>query len=114
MALLQALAERLASDGLHLGRGCVEIEERRSAAELRLADGSIAHVDVIVGADGVHSVVRPHVVGDGRTVFSGTVGYRGLVPAANIPSRDALFSDPYADVSWIHAHDARVATGTTH
>src|SRR4051794_5034260 len=52
VALLQALADRLAGDGLNLGRRCVAVEERRSGAELRFADGTSAPADVVVGDDG--------------------------------------------------------------
>jgi salicylate hydroxylase len=86
VALLQALGDRLAGDGLDLGHRCVGVEERRSGAELQFADGGSATVDVVVGADGVHSVIRPHVVGEVRGRFSGTVGYRGLVPVEKMPS----------------------------
>jgi salicylate hydroxylase len=41
---------------------------------------------VVVGADGVHSVIRPHVAGPVRGRFSGTVGYRGLVPLEAMPA----------------------------
>jgi salicylate hydroxylase len=41
---------------------------------------------VVVGADGVHSVIRPHVAGPVRGRYSGTVGYRGLVPVEAMPS----------------------------
>ena len=86
VALLQALGERLGGHGLNLGRRCVEVDERGSGAELRFADGSSATADLVVGADGVHSVVRPHVVGNVRGQYSGTVGYRGLVPVEDMPS----------------------------
>jgi len=86
VALLQALAERFGSDGLHLSRRCVRVEERPSGAELHFADGASAAADLVVGADGVHSVIRPHVAGSIRATFSGTVGYRGLVPVEDIPS----------------------------
>ena len=86
VALLQALAERFGSDGLHLSRRCVGVQERPSGAELHFADGSSAAADLVVGADGVHSVIRPHVAGSIRATFSGTVGYRGLVPVKDIPS----------------------------
>jgi len=86
VALLQALGERLADEGLHLGCRCVAVEERGAAAELRFADGSNATADLVVGADGVHSVIRPHVAGEVRGRFSGTVGYRGLVPVEAMPS----------------------------
>jgi salicylate hydroxylase len=86
VALLQALGEHLGDDSLHLGHRCVGIEERRTGAELRFANGATATADVVVGADGVHSVIRPHVAGEMRGRFSGTVGYRGLVPVEKMPS----------------------------
>ena len=86
VALLEALAERLAGEGLTLGRRCAGVEEHAAGAELQFADGSSASADVVVGADGVHSVIRPHVAGAVRGRFSGTVGYRGLVPVEAMPS----------------------------
>ena len=86
VALLQALAERLEIGGLNLGRRCVCVEEHRAGAELHFADGLSAQADVVVGADGVHSVIRPHVAGQLRGRFSGTVGYRGLVAVEDVPS----------------------------
>ena len=86
VALLQALADRFADEGVNLGRRCVGVDERDSGAELQFADGSSATADLVVGADGVHSVMRRHVVGEVRGRFSGTVGYRGLVPVEAMPS----------------------------
>jgi salicylate hydroxylase len=86
VALLGALADRVGREGLNLGRRCVGVDERGSGVELRFADGSTAAADVLVGADGVHSVIRPHVVGPVRGRYSGTVGYRGLVPVEAMPS----------------------------
>jgi salicylate hydroxylase len=83
---LQALAEGLAGEGLKLGCRCVGVEERRSGAELHFAGGTSASADVVVGADGVHSVIRPQVAGEVQGRFSGTVGYRGLVPVETMPS----------------------------
>jgi salicylate hydroxylase len=86
VALLEALADRLAGQGLNLGRRCVGVEERPGGAEVHFADGASSAADLVVGADGVHSVIRPHVAGEVRGKFSGTVGYRGLVAVADIPS----------------------------
>jgi salicylate hydroxylase len=56
VALLQALADRLSGEAVHLGRRCAGVEEHASGAELRFADGRSATADLVVGADGVHSV----------------------------------------------------------
>ena len=86
VALLRALADRVGHEHLHLGHGCVGIDEHDSHVELRFAGGSSAEADLVVGADGVHSVIRPHVAGPVRGRYSGTVGYRGLVPVDAMPS----------------------------
>ena len=79
VALLQALGDHLGGEGLHLGHRCVGLQERATGVELRFANGATAEADVVVGADGVHSVIRPtSPASPGR--YSGTVGYRGLVP----------------------------------
>jgi 2-polyprenyl-6-methoxyphenol hydroxylase-like FAD-dependent oxidoreductase len=86
VALLMALGERLSGERLNLGRRCVGVEESPAGAELHFADGGSAAADLVVGADGVHSVIRPHVAGQVRGRFSGTVGYRGLVPVEKLPT----------------------------
>ena len=52
VALLQALADRLSGEAVHLGRRCAGVEEHASGAELRFADGRSATADLVVGADG--------------------------------------------------------------
>jgi salicylate hydroxylase len=37
--------------------------------------------DLLIGADGIHSVVREHVAGPDQPLYSGQVSWRGLVPA---------------------------------
>lgn len=86
VALLQALTDRLGGEGLNLGCRCVTAQEHRWGAELQFADGTSAAADVVVGADGVHSVIRRHVAPEARGRFSGTVGYRGLVAVEDMPS----------------------------
>ncbi len=86
VALLDVLADRLGGEGLNLGRRCVAVEEGQGGAEVHFADGASASADVVVGADGVHSVIRPHVADEVRCMFSGTVGYRGLVAVPDMPS----------------------------
>jgi salicylate hydroxylase len=45
-----------------------------------LADATQERFDAVIGADGIHSVVRRALVGDGPATFSGHVAYRALVP----------------------------------
>lgn len=46
---------------------------------VRLCDGSVLEADLVVGADGLHSVIREHVAGAADPRESGIVAYRGVV-----------------------------------
>ncbi|MBE1533901.1 FAD-dependent monooxygenase [Actinomadura algeriensis] len=91
--LLAALAALIPPGRLALGRRCTGFEESDAGVRLAFADGTEATADVLVGADGVHSVVRRAVAGAQRPVFSGVTAYRGVVPAGETPSlaRDTMF-----------------------
>ncbi|MDA0790743.1 MAG: FAD-dependent monooxygenase [Proteobacteria bacterium] len=41
--------------------------------------------DLLIGADGIHSVVRDYVLPDASPAFSGNVAWRATVPAAKLP-----------------------------
>ncbi len=47
-------------------------------------NGARISADVLVGADGIHSLVRSTLFGEEAPVFAGCVAYRGLVPAERI------------------------------
>ncbi len=50
-----------------------------------LESGQALQSDLIVGADGIHSVVRGHVVGPPQPFFTGQVAWRALVDARQEP-----------------------------
>ena len=52
---------------------------------------------MVVGADGVHSLVRDWVTGGDEPVYSGTSGFRGLVPIERLPR----LPDPGALQFWM-------------
>src|SRR6187549_4291137 len=61
--LHDALASVLPSDVIHLNKKLVGLDQAGGRVTLRFEDGSTASADAVVGADGVHSVVRDIVVG---------------------------------------------------
>ena len=58
----------------------VAVEPGDSSSEVIFADGSSRSFDIVIGADGIHSVVRPCVGGIDKPRFSGSAAYRALVP----------------------------------
>jgi 2-polyprenyl-6-methoxyphenol hydroxylase-like FAD-dependent oxidoreductase len=64
----------------------VGIEDRPDQAVVaHFTDGSSAEGDFLIGADGVHSAVRAHVIPDGPKPFdTGLIGFGGFVPRSLI------------------------------
>jgi len=56
--LQRILREAVPDHVVHLGQRCVAVAQQPDRAELAFADGSIATADVVVGADGIHSILR--------------------------------------------------------
>ena len=92
--LQQGLARAFGDEHLHLGRGVTGVHD--DGRTIALEGGSTVTADVVVGADGVHSVVREFVAPDSVPVYSGTSAFRGLVPRRELPS----LPDPLAIQFW--------------
>lgn len=109
--LQRVLSGALGGAGLHLGHRLASLADRRDGVELAFDNGRSARADLVVGADGIRSPVRGFVAGDGRegAVYSGTSGFRGIVPASRLPS----LPDPQAIQFWMgpDAHLLHYAIG---
>ncbi len=57
---------------------CVGFEQDDRGVTARFADGREERGAALVGADGVRSVIRQHVVGDGPPPYSGWTAWRGM------------------------------------
>jgi salicylate hydroxylase len=87
--LHQMMAGLVPPGHLHLGRRLASFAEDGEAVHLRFADCSTRDADVVVGADGIHSVVRAAIASGGDPVFSGNSAFRALVPADLLPESAA-------------------------
>lgn len=84
--LLDMLAGHLRKTKIVLGARCVEVVPGETSAAARFADGREIEADIVVGADGLHSVVRKSLFGPEAPRFTGCICYRGLVPRAEVPA----------------------------
>ncbi|MBI1205349.1 MAG: NAD(P)-binding protein [Rhodopseudomonas sp.] len=79
--LHDALASVVPSDIIHLNKKLTGLEQNGGPVTLQFADGTTATADAVIGADGVHSVVRDIVVGPDAPVHKGRIAYRAVFRA---------------------------------
>jgi salicylate hydroxylase len=84
--LVQILADALPAGVVHTGHRAVGFTQDAERACVSFANGTAAEGDVVIGADGIHSELRPFVFPPSRPVFHGSVAYRGLVPHERAPN----------------------------
>jgi salicylate hydroxylase len=95
--LQKILSAAYGTGHVHLGCRLVNIIEQADSVVLEFANGRTHEADLVVGADGVRSVVRRWVTGADDVVYSGTSAFRGIVPTENLPS----LPDPDAIQFWM-------------
>lgn len=82
--LLTALESALDPADVRLGKKLVTAEQSADAITVGFADGSATQVDVLIGADGIHSALRTAMFGPEHPTFTGVVAYRAVVPVERL------------------------------
>src|SRR5262245_37188230 len=77
-----ALVSRVPAERIALGKKLVDLDWAGDGVVLRFGDGTTAHADAVIAADGIHSRVRELWLGAERPNFTGRVAYRTTFPAA--------------------------------
>jgi len=75
------LAARLQGGIVRTNYKCVGFEQDDASALVSFQNGERAAADVVIAADGIHSKLQQFVVPPSDPVPSGSVAYRGMVPA---------------------------------
>ena len=101
--LLGVLSGALKSTDIRVGTRCVSVEVRDRDAVAHFADGSAVEADIVVGADGIHSVVRNSLFGADSPRFTGCICWRGMAPVGAVPPEiniqdGALWMGPHGHV----------------
>ena len=68
---------------LHTDKRCVSVTSTSSGVTANFQDGTRINSDLIIGCDGIHSVVREQFEKD-KPKYSGRIAYRGLVPIEKV------------------------------
>ena len=83
--LVDFLAAPLPASVINCGHRATGFAQSGDKARVSFANGATIEADVVVGADGIHSELRPYVFPPSKPVFHGTISYRGLVPRERLP-----------------------------
>ena len=82
---VEFLAKALPAGVVHTGHRCTGFEQDGDKARVSFANGNAAQADIVIGADGIHSELRPFVFPPSNPVFHGSVAYRGIVAHERVP-----------------------------
>ncbi len=76
--LHQALMAHIRPTMLHLGKRCIGMSPRNNDIAAHFADGTTVRGDLLVGADGINSVIRQALFPNVQLRYSGQSCYRGI------------------------------------
>ncbi|HAV5945221.1 TPA: FAD-dependent urate hydroxylase HpxO [Acinetobacter baumannii] len=78
--LQNMLMDEFGRDQIYLGKKMVSLEDKADYVEVYFADGSSTQADLLIGADGTHSLTRTYVLGQQvQRRYAGYVNWNGLV-----------------------------------
>ena len=89
-------------DCVHVDHAVTDVVDQVDRVDINFANGNTASADILIGCDGIHSVVRDRLFNPDPPVFTNQVAYRSLVRWAD------LEDDPCVDLASIR--DSAVMT----
>lgn len=84
--LLEVLRSAIPDEAVKLGRHCTGATQDAGGVTLTFSSGGPVRADVVVAADGIHSVLREHVTTASPPRESGLCAWRSLIPAGAAPA----------------------------
>jgi len=76
--LLALLLKTLGEDNVQLGMTCIGFSQDASGVTAQFANGQEVRGDVLIGADGIHSIIRTQLFGLIKPKYVGYTCWRGL------------------------------------
>ena len=86
--LTTALVSAIPKDIVNFKKKLVGLKSTTGGIELVFEDGTHCQADVVVGADGVHSVVREIIIGPDEPIHKGRIAYRAVYDSERLNGKD--------------------------
>lgn len=81
--LQNMLMDEFGHQNIHLGKKMTELSQQGDVVTAKFADGSEVETQLLIGADGTHSITRAYVLGEQvNRRYAGYVNWNGLVKAS--------------------------------
>jgi salicylate hydroxylase len=96
--LLDALASGLDHSAIHLGHRLTGLEEQSDRIVLAFADRAEVEAEIVIGADGVRSVIRRALYGDDNPTYTGQMVWRALLNGSDVPEE---VLEPTGHIQWV-------------
>ena len=95
--LLQVLESAFPAAHYHRGKTLASVQQDNETVTAIFDDGSQARGDLLIGADGIRSVVRAQYLPTANPAYAGYVGWRGLVDESDLgPQAHAALAERFA------------------
>lgn len=82
--LLEMLNDAQADAVVRYDHHCTEVRETEDGVRRTFANGVTVRADVVIGADGIHSVVQRQIGLAAHPTSEGIMAYRGLIPSERL------------------------------
>lgn len=81
---IETFREVLPPDAVHLGHKMETVKDEGDRATVTFANAATVTADLVIGADGIRSVVRQQLFSDKAPVFSGEHAFRAVISAGDV------------------------------
>jgi 2-polyprenyl-6-methoxyphenol hydroxylase-like FAD-dependent oxidoreductase len=85
--MFHVLRSAFPGERYHNGKSLTSFEQDQNSVTVRFADGESVTADILVAADGVHSIVRNALVPNSKPLYAGYIAWRGLVEESVLSER---------------------------
>lgn len=82
--LVGALAELLPEGTVRFGHECVGVDQTSNGPSVHFSSRDSDQADAVIGADGIHSIIRQNLYGDQTPRYSGYTCWRGICQRPSI------------------------------